>query len=157
MFRGQKRRQGERQLLTASVPQPPSGFSACLFSHFGAWVGSPWTISQPRDRPGLRWMESYEVSGEGKSYEVSGPCYFWTSALSSSDPRWVTCLDRRRSLAVEAGDATSHRTGSSRLWSRSHPRSQRREPRPGWRGARVSPQAFLSLAVYVPHSATPEK
>ena len=65
VFRGQKRRLGERQLLRASVPQPPSGLSVCLFGHFGARVGSPWTISRPRDRPGLRRMESYEVSGEG--------------------------------------------------------------------------------------------
>lgn len=78
------------------------------------------------------------------------PCYFRTRPLWSSDPRRVTCLVRRRSLAVEAGDTTSHCMGSSHVWSRPHPRSQRREPRPGWRGEPESPGYSVPCCFYVP-------
>ena len=146
------RREG-REKDNCSQPQCPSLLPAYLFAS-SVILERGWAHRGPSHGP-----ETGRTSDGWRAMRSVGkvPCYFQTSPLWSSDPGRVTCLDRRRNLAAEAGDTTSHRMGSSPVWSRSHLRSQRREPRPGWRGARVSPQVFLSLAVYVPHSAAPGK
>ena len=128
-----------RKTTACSLSAPASLRLICLplqsFQSMGGLTTEQLMAQAGRASDGWRAMKSV-----GKV-----PCYFWTSPLWSSDPRRVMRLDRRRSLAVEAGDATSHRTGSSHVWSRSHPRSQRREPWPGWRGGARVPRLFCPL------------
>ena len=122
-----------RKTTACSLSAPASLWLICLplqsFQSMGGLTTEQLMAQEGRASDGWRAMRS-----AGKV-----PCYFRTSPLWSSDPHRVMRLDRRGSLAVEAGNATSHRTGSSHVWSRSHPRSQRREPWPGWRGEPESP------------------